>query len=51
MMTTQCGTPGYIGMSSFRKQCEFALAPEIIASKGYGPAVDFWSVGVIIYIM
>ena len=38
IMTTACGTPGYV-------------APEILTGRGYGLEVDYWSVGVILYIM
>lgn len=38
VMTTACGTPGYI-------------APEILHGRGYGTEVDCWSIGVILYIM
>mmetsp|Transcript_22053 Transcript_22053/g.43825 ORF Transcript_22053/g.43825 Transcript_22053/m.43825 type:complete len:352 (-) Transcript_22053:442-1497(-) len=37
-MNTACGTPGYV-------------APEIIKKAPYGPAVDLWSIGVIMYIL
>lgn len=36
--TTACGTPGYV-------------APEIISGMPYGKEVDFWSIGIIIYIL
>ncbi|KAL4658657.1 calcium/calmodulin-dependent protein kinase type 1G-like [Arapaima gigas] len=38
MMSTACGTPGYV-------------APEILAQKPYSKAVDCWSIGVITYIL
>jgi calcium/calmodulin-dependent protein kinase I len=38
VMTTACGTPSYV-------------APEILHGRGYGFEVDYWSVGVITYIM
>lgn len=37
-LTMQCGTPAYV-------------APEIITGKQYGPAVDMWATGVILYAM
>lgn len=37
-MSTACGTPGYV-------------APEVLKNEPYGPAVDMWSLGVILYIL
>jgi len=36
--TTACGTPGYV-------------SPEIISGKGYSKEVDFWSIGIVSYIL
>lgn len=38
VMSTPCGTPGYV-------------APEILKGERYGPEVDMWSIGVILYIL
>eukprot|EP01017_Pseudomicrothorax_dubius_P039578 TRINITY_DN608_c0_g3_i1.p1 TRINITY_DN608_c0_g3~~TRINITY_DN608_c0_g3_i1.p1 ORF type:complete len:277 (+),score=58.21 TRINITY_DN608_c0_g3_i1:126-956(+) len=38
LMSTACGTPGY-------------LAPEVIAGGGYDLSIDYWSIGVILFVM
>lgn len=37
-LQTMCGTPGYV-------------APEVLRKRGYGTAVDMWSLGIVTYIM
>ena len=38
MASTACGTPGYV-------------APEILMSQPYGKACDYWSIGVVAFIL
>jgi protein kinase A len=58
---TLCGTPDYLGKMNKKNifvpinllpdHFLFSLAPEVIQSKGYGMAVDWWSLGILIFEM
>mmetsp|Transcript_30305 Transcript_30305/g.80264 ORF Transcript_30305/g.80264 Transcript_30305/m.80264 type:complete len:253 (+) Transcript_30305:404-1162(+) len=43
VMKTTCGTPGYVAPE--------VLDPYLPFTNGYGPEVDLWSMGVVLYIM
>ena len=49
-MTTQCGTPGYVGYL-FIIVYRIFIAPEIIKGTGYNEMIDWWSIGIILYIL
>ncbi|ESO91429.1 hypothetical protein LOTGIDRAFT_105674, partial [Lottia gigantea] len=52
IMATACGTPGYVGKKLINVHNLLIItAPEVLAQKPYGKAVDCWSIGVISYIL
>jgi len=52
-MMTQCGTPSYVGKYPHFVTLKliFFIAPEVLEGKGYDESVDFWSIGIILYIL
>lgn len=48
-MTTQCGTPSYVGRYTFYLFNK--IAPEVIKGTGYDENIDYWSIGIILYIL
>ena len=50
-----CGLPPFKAKGHHRDSCElrplFCRAPEIILGQGHGKAVDWWSVGILLYEM
>lgn len=53
-MHTACGTPFYVGMQLLCDVGSCLLAPDILLAtdeSGYGPNVDMWAVGVLLYIL
>ncbi|TRY91940.1 hypothetical protein DNTS_029644 [Danionella cerebrum] len=52
VMSTACGTPGYVGTRrTANVYSERRASPEVLAQKPYSKAVDCWSIGVITYIL
>ena len=60
-MKTMCGTLDYVGINYFSFHLFFKSdniiflkkAPEVLANDGtgYGPEVDIWSLGVMVFVM